>query len=176
MKIHLYIYLFFAFISCKSELTKVIERYPDGTVKYLYKFNNKKDVIADSLINGIELAYDSAGKLARKVEYDNGKVSGKQIIYFASGKVWKLFNMRNDSIIGFEYEFNENGDTSTALMHYGFNQNGNFYKKWLGNGKVLSADYGDSSRSFLIWKWSDNGKITRTLIDSGNNEKFTIPE
>ena len=63
------------------------------------------------MINGKEVAYDSLGKLAREIDYENGKANGLQKIYYENGKVWKLYTMRNDSTIGYMYVFKENGNT-----------------------------------------------------------------
>ena len=136
--------------------------------KYTYK---------NDFLNGTKFDYDSTGKLARTDDYVNGKLNGKEFLFYPSGKIKSLTNIRNDSAYGFEYEFNENGDTSKAFVHYGFSVNGIFYKKWLPNGLILTGNYSDSNRSFVIWNWLDkNNKIIKTKIDKGKNEEFIAPQ
>jgi hypothetical protein len=162
---------------CKSGHRKIVEQYQDGKVKIEYVFKDDGDIIDDSLINGKELAYDSLGNLAREIDYSNGKANGQQKIYFENGNIWKLWIMRNDSTIGYMYEFKENGDTVKARIAYGLSDNGTFYKKWLPNGLVLTGNYGNSDRTFFIWKWlSKSGSLLKTKVDSGSNGTFVSPE
>ena len=163
--------------SCQNQNRKIIEFYADGKPKFVYVFSKKSDVYRDKLINGKELGYDSLGNLIREIDYVNGKLNGKEMIYYPNGHIKSITTVRNDSAYGFEYEFTQEGDTSKAFVHYGFSINGIFYKKWLPNGIVLTGNYGDSNRSFVIWKWiNKQGKEIKSLIDKGNNETFVAPE
>ena len=93
-----------------------------------------------------------------------------------------IIKVRNDSAYGFEYEFNQNGDTLKADVHYGLSVEGVFYKKWLPNRLTLTGSYGDSDRTYVIWKWIDNtGREIKHKIDSGSlvnsdYKKFIAPE
>jgi antitoxin component YwqK of YwqJK toxin-antitoxin module len=147
----------------------------DGTKESEYQYINDK-------LNGQVMDYDSFGNIARKAEYVDGKINGKEILYFKNGKVKSIGECRNDSAYGYEYEFNESGDTLTANIHYGYSDNGVFYKKWLSNSRLLTGSYGNSSRSFVIWKWYDKKRaLVKSIIDKGTfvdslTNKFSAPE
>jgi hypothetical protein len=168
--------------ACSTERNKVVETYPDGKKKVEFVYKEEDDVRGNTLINGQKRRYDSLGNLAQTDNYLKGVLNGEEIWYYPNGKIWMFTKVRNDSAYGFEYEFNENGDTSEADVHYGLSVNGVFRKKWLPNGTTLTASYGDSDRTFVIWKWLDkNGRETKNKIDSGilvDNEykKFIDPE
>lgn len=178
-----FVVLFAAIYSCSSKRSTIIESYPNGKKKIEIIYNNKNDVRGNSLINGQKLLYDSLGNLAQTDDYADGKLNGEEIWYYPNGKVWMITKVRNDSAYGFEYEFNEKGDTLTANVHYGLSVEGVFYKKWLPNRIFLTGSYGDSDRTYVIWKWLDNnGKEIRQKIDSGSDagggdyKRFIAPE
>jgi antitoxin component YwqK of YwqJK toxin-antitoxin module len=149
---------------------QVLNYWKSGKLESRYTFQN-------SLLNGTAYYYDSLGRLGRSDEYVNGKLTGKEVHYFPNGKVKEIETVRNDSAYGFGYEFNENGDTIKAFAHYGLSVNGTFYKKWLSDNIILTGNYGDSNRSFVIWKWFDkNKKEIKRLVDKGNKGKFIAPE
>ena len=79
-------------------------------------------------------------------------------------------------------KLSETGDTLKANVHYGLTVDGVFYKKWLPNQLILTGSYGDSDRTYVIWKWLDkNGRELKSKVDSGSVEnddfkKFIAPE
>ena len=168
--------------ACSSKRSKVIETYPDGKKKVEFVYKQDDDVKGNTLINGKKLLYDSSGKLAQSDDYLGGRLNGEEIWYYPNGKIWMMTRLRNDSAYGFEYEFDEKGDTLNAQVHYGLSVDGVFRKKWLPNGTTLTASYGDSDRTYVVWKWYDeNGKKIKSRVDSGtvvDNEtkKFIDPE
>lgn len=176
------LFLFTTIYSCQSNYSKIIESYPNGMKKLEINYKSKKDIKGDSLINGKKLLFDSLGNLAQTDDYSNGKLNGEEIWYYPTGRVWKITKLRNDSAYGFEYEFGETGDTLIAMVHYGRSINGMFYKKWLPNKIILTGNYGDTDRNFVIWKWFDkNGRLLKSELDSGSNlendlKKFITPE
>ncbi len=154
----------------------IINYRPDGTKESEYQYVNDK-------LDGLAKDYDSSGKITRTTEYIDGKVNGLSILYHLNGKIKSLVHCRNDSAYGYEYEFDKNGDTLRARIHYGFSdENGVSLKKWLSNGRILTRSYGDSNRTFLIWKWYDKrGKLIKSLVDRGSfvdsiTNKFVEPE
>jgi hypothetical protein len=168
-------------IACSSRQSKIIEFYPNGKKKNEFVYKKENDIIGDSIINGQLLLFDSLGNLAQSDDYSGGKLNGKEIWYHPNGKIWRLTTLRNDSAVGFEYEFNENGDTISADVHYGLSVEGVFLKKWLPDNLVLTGSYGDSDRAYVVWKWVDKkGREVKQKIDSGilskdNYKKFPIP-
>lgn len=134
----------------------IVNYRTDGSKESEYQYRKDK-------LNGLAIDYDSTGRKARTAEYVNGKMNGKEIIYYPNGKMKSIVECRNDSAYGYEYEFNEYGDTLTANIHYGKSDYGVFYKKWLTNGRLLTGSYGDSNRNIIIWNWYDK---TKTLIKS----------
>lgn len=167
--------------ACSSRHSKIIESYPDGKKKNEFVYKKEGDIIGDSLVNGQLLLFDSLGNLAQTDDYSGGKLNGKEIWYYPDGKIWRLTTLRNDSAIGFEYEFDDNGDTLNASVHYGLTVDGVFLKKWLPGNLVLNGSYGDSDRTYVVWKWIDKkGREVKQKIDSGilskdNYKKFPIP-
>jgi antitoxin component YwqK of YwqJK toxin-antitoxin module len=141
---------------------QIINYREDGIRKNEYQYVNDK-------LNGLAKDYDSIGKIARTTEYIDGKVNGLSTIYYPNGKIRSIVHCKNDSAYGYEYEFNENGDTLRARIHYGLSdENGVSSKKWLSNGRILTRSYGDSNRSFVIWKWYDKkGMLIRSAVDKG---------
>lgn len=153
----------------------IINYRPDGSKESEYQYRNDR-------INGLAIDYDSTGKKVRTVEYMDGKMNGKVTIYYPNGRVKSFVHYRNDSAYGYKYEFSEAGDTLRANIRYGQSDNGVFYKRWLSNGRLLTGSYGDSNRSFVIWKWYDKQRafIKSTtdkgvFVDSLTN-RFIAPE
>lgn len=167
--------------ACSSRHNKIIESYPDGKKKSEFIYRKEGDIIGDSLINGQLSLFDSLGNLAQTDDYAGGKLNGKEIWYYPDGKIWRLTTLRNDSAVGFEYVFDENGDTLSADVHYGLTVDGVFLKKWVPGNLVLTGSYGDSDRTYVVWKWMDKkGREVKQKIDSGilskdNYKKFPIP-
>lgn len=153
----------------------IINYWPDGSKESEYQYINDK-------INGLVTDYDSAGRKARTAEYINGKMNGKEIIYFPNGNIKSFVECRNDSAYGYEYRFDELGDTLTADIHYGKSDNGIFRKKWLTDGRLLTCSYGDTTRSFVIWKWYDKKRnLIKSITDKGifinyRTNRFIDPE
>jgi antitoxin component YwqK of YwqJK toxin-antitoxin module len=134
----------------------------NGTKESDYTYKNDK-------LNGLATDYDSTGKVARTTEYIDGKVNGLSILYYPNGRIKTIAHCKNDSAVGYEYEFDEKGDTLRANIHYGYSDNGVFYKRWLTDGRIVTGTYGDSDRSFVIWKWYDNNRnLVKTKIDRGS--------
>ena len=148
---------------------------PDGTKESDYIYEN-------GTVNGIATDYDSTGNIARTTEYIDGKVNGVSTLYYLNGKTKSIAHIKNDSAYGFQYEFSETGDTLKAEVHYGFSVQGVFYKKWLPNRLILTGSYGDSDRTYVIWKWLDkNGIEIRHKVDSGtlvdnDYKRFIAPD
>jgi antitoxin component YwqK of YwqJK toxin-antitoxin module len=153
----------------------IISYRPNGAKESEYQYVNDK-------LNGLAKDYDSLGNIVRTTEYIDGKVNGLSILYHPNGKIKLLAHCRNDSAYGYEYEFSETGDTLRANIHYGLSDNGVFSKKWLPDGRILAGSYGDSSRSFVIWKWYDkNRNFIKSLVDKGTpvdsvTKRFIGPE
>jgi antitoxin component YwqK of YwqJK toxin-antitoxin module len=134
----------------------------NGMIESKYSYKNGK-------VDGRKIIYDSIGKISQEDSYREGKLNGQEIMYYPNGKIKTYTICRNDSSIGFEYDFDEKGDTIKALVHYGMSVDGIFFKKWLSNGLILTGGYGDDKRTFIIWKWIDKGnKEVKRLIDKGN--------
>ena len=142
----------------------------DGTKKSEYQYVNNE-------LNGLSIDYDSVGKKVRSAEYTNGKMNGKETLYYPSGKIKGIAYVKNDTLRGFHFHFKENGDTLKWFHNGEFGFNGVFYKKWLDNGLTLTGHHGDSSRSFVIWKWWDKyHNMVKSKIARSENEEYPTPE
>jgi antitoxin component YwqK of YwqJK toxin-antitoxin module len=143
---------------------------PDGTKINKYEYLNNK-------LNGLTIDYDSTGKVARTAEYHNGKMNGKETLFYSNGKIKSVAFVKHDTLRGFDIELKENGDTLKWFNSGEYGVNGLFYKKWLSDGRILTGNYGDSSRSYAIWIWYDktNKKIT-SKIDKSADGQYIAPE
>jgi antitoxin component YwqK of YwqJK toxin-antitoxin module len=86
-----------------------------GIIESKYSYKNGK-------IDGRKIPYDSLGKISQEDNYLDGELNGKEIMYYPDGKIRTYTNCRNDSAIGFEYDFDEKGDTikatRIAVLHF----------------------------------------------------------
>ena len=153
---------------------RIEDYWENGKILSRYSYLNNK-------LGGRTFDYDSLGKLYRTLDYREGKLNGFEVEYFPSGKIQELSPVRNDSAYGFCYDFDENGDTLDANVHYGLAVDGVFAKKWLANKVIVEGYYGNKARTFVQRKWFDkNGKILRTKVDKGTivtstMKRFVIP-
>ena len=99
------------------------------------------------------------------------------MFYFSNGNVKNIAFVKNDTLIEVDIYFKENGD-SLKWFHNGvYGINGMFYKKWLEDGRMLTGNYGDTLRSFVVWKWfNENNKEVKSKIQKSKNEKYIAPE
>ncbi len=140
---------------------------PNGTKISEYKYLNDE-------IDGIAIDYDSLGRPAISTEYREGRIDGKKATFYAGGGIKNLIFIKNDTIRGLDIDFKENGDTLKWFSNSG---KGQFYKKWLNNGNILTGTYGDAPGTYVIWDWFDktNSKI-KTKIDKSPIGKYIAPE
>jgi len=143
---------------------------PDGTKESEYNYVKDK-------VNGLATDYDSSGVITRTTDYIDGKMNGKETLYFTNGKIKSIAFVKNDTLRGYHIDFKENGDTLKWFNNGEYGVNGMFQKKWLDNGQVLTGNYGDTLRSYVIWNWfdKDNKKI-KTKVDKSKNEQYIEPE
>jgi antitoxin component YwqK of YwqJK toxin-antitoxin module len=143
---------------------------PDRTKESEYQYVNDK-------INGLVIDYDSKGRKARTAEYMDGKINGKETLYFPTGNIKSIAFVKNDTLRGFDIDFKESGDTLKWFHSGEYGLNGMFYKKWLDNGLVLTGNYGDTIRSYVVWNWWDKtNKKVKSKIAKSKNEEYVAPE
>ncbi|WP_062053845.1 toxin-antitoxin system YwqK family antitoxin [Aquimarina longa] len=110
-------------ISCKKKLTKVIEKYDDGTVKGYY-FIDK-----DSIKQGERVIYYKSGRISSQTFYKN--------------------NFRNDSI----YYYRDNEKNNLYAIRYSNVDRSLYYKDFYENGKVRQKGlYSQENERIKIWK------------------------
>jgi len=128
-------------------------------------------------LNGVAIDYDSIGNKSRSTPYKNGKVEGWDTLFYTNGKVRSIGFAINGTLKGYEIDFKESGDTLKWFNNKEFGENGVFRKKWLSNGNILTGCFGDTLRSYVIWKWCDkNNKVIKTKIDKSGEGKYIDPE
>jgi antitoxin component YwqK of YwqJK toxin-antitoxin module len=104
-------------------------------------------------------------------------MNGKEILYFPSGKTKSIAFVKNDTLRGFDIDFKENGDTLKWFYKGEHGLNGVFHKKWLDNGLILTGQYGNSLRSYVVWNWWDKtNKIFKSKVAKSKNEEYVAPE
>jgi antitoxin component YwqK of YwqJK toxin-antitoxin module len=149
---------------------QIINYRADGSKESEYQYVN-------NVINGLWTDYDSTGKKIRTAEYINGKMNGRETIYFSNQKIKSIAFVKNDTLKGFQIDFNENGDTLKWFHNGEYGFNGIFYKKWLNNGLILTGHHGDRDRTFVVWKWWDkSNKLVKSQIVRSKNEEYPAPE
>ena len=148
----------------------------------LIRFNENGTIsqhftIKNGYFNGVSQHYDGHGKLVKEYYLLNDSIKdGMYKEFYDNGKTSRLASYRNDTLIGYEYFFKENGDTIKYYNHY----KGDLdfpYKKWLDNGHILLGNYGDKTSKYVVWKWYDKtGKEIKTKILRPSKIGFVTPE
>ena len=104
-------------------------------------------------------------------------MNGKEILYYESGEIKRIAFVKNDTLRGFDIDFKQNGDTLKWFHGGGYGLNGMFYKKWLDNGLILTGNYGDTLRSYVVWKWwAKTNKVVKSKMVKSKNEEYIAPE
>lgn len=142
----------------------------DGTKESTYTYVSNQ-------LTGLATNYDSTGQVSRTAEYQNGRMNGKETLYYGNGRARSTAFVTNDTLRGYHIDFKENGDTLKWYNNSEYGADGVFYKKWLDNGLILAGTYGDTERSYVVWKWMDkSGKLVRTKVDRSGREEYIAPE
>lgn len=150
----------------------------DGLVKK-YKANGKMEQSFENkngVANGLVTFYnDSTEKPDIIYTYLNNKRNGAYISFYPSGKVFSKGTFKNDTLVGYQYFFKENGDT--LKYNYSFNGKMDFpYKKWLDNGQVLTGYY-SSEYEEVTYVWYDKlGKEIKRQIANISGKNWVVPE
>jgi len=142
----------------------------NGTISRRYTIKN-------GLQNGLSQYYDTTGKLRLECELKNGRIKdGLFNVYRSNGKpAYKGF-YKNDTLVGYQYYFDEFGD---SLKYYNtYKGQIDFpYKKWLYLELTLCGDYTDKRRKSVTWRWVDyTGKEIKRKILFPVNGNFVSPE
>ncbi|WP_062053843.1 toxin-antitoxin system YwqK family antitoxin [Aquimarina longa] len=110
-------------VSCKKELTKVIEKYDDGTIEGYYYIDK------DSLWQGERIVYHKSGRIMSKTSYKN--------------------HVKNDSVYFYEDSENDN----LYMIKYWNDDGSIYYKDFYENGKVRQKGlYSQKNERIKIWK------------------------
>lgn len=100
-------------------------------------------------------------KIMRVEHYENGKLSGEQIIYFKNGNITKKSHYKNGILNGITQIYAENG---TLLKHFTY-QNGELNgagRYYNSNGDlILEGTYRNNLKDG-VWKSYKNGKVVKT--------------
>ncbi|WP_062053850.1 toxin-antitoxin system YwqK family antitoxin [Aquimarina longa] len=120
-------------VSCKKELTKVIEKYDDGTVKGYY-FIDK-----DSLRQGERIIYHKNGKVFSKTSYLNDKRNDSIFFYYDNlSNSIEIIEFKNDDGSIYYKDFNENGKINKIGVLDGKDRK---IKKWKYYTKEGTLDF-----------------------------------
>jgi antitoxin component YwqK of YwqJK toxin-antitoxin module len=126
--------------------------------------------------NGQVKTYYPNGQLKDSYKMIDGRQNGKGLRFYSNGKLNYITEQRNDTLIGFSYFFDENGDSLKYTNH----TNGEIdfpLKKWLKNGVTLSGNYLDLSKDKVRWQWFDSlGRLIKSRIDTETKDGFITPE
>ncbi|WP_103863453.1 toxin-antitoxin system YwqK family antitoxin [Aquimarina sp. I32.4] len=108
--------------SCKTELTKITEKFEDGTTKGYYYIDK------DSLKQGARVIYYKNGKIFSTTSYKN--------------------NVRNDSI----YFYYDNKDNSIEIIEFWYDDKSLYYKDFYENKNVRQKGiYNKEDKRIGIW-------------------------
>ncbi len=147
----------------------LIRYYENGKISQRYTVRN-------NIFNGMSQHFLPNGVLAKEYELKNGMTKNGIYKEFSdNGNVSLECTYQNDTIVGFEYFFNEKGDTIKYLNHY--NGQASFpYKKWLDNGLILYGNYTDTTAKAVKWIWFDKkGNEIKSKVAKEKKEGFVTP-
>ena len=137
------------YCNCQDQIGQII---PDLNGKFERKCNGvliEKGEFINGLKNGEWITYGRKGKLIRKLNYDNGLLSGKAELYYVNGK---------PKIIGLF----EKGNKVGKWMYY------------TENGKILAEGNFDNNKPINTWTINDiKGKKPVVQYDY-NSKKYLI--
>jgi antitoxin component YwqK of YwqJK toxin-antitoxin module len=149
---------------------KLIRYYKNGNILQRYMVQNGAH-------NGLTQQYNINGILIKTyiLKHDSVK-NGEYKEFHNNGKVAYMATYKNDTIVGYQYFFNEKGDT--IKYYQTFNGQMDFpYKKWLPNGLIIIGDYTNNIEKSVTWKWFDKtGKEVKRKIAYPTKDGFTSPE
>lgn len=156
---------------------KVFRYYNNG--KLDEKFENKNGVA-----NGLVFIYgsDSSGKVWQIRNYTDDKQNGITKTFYESGKLYKVEDFKNDTLINHVFYFRENGDTMKILSIRKGKEDFPV-KKWLMNGQIFYAFHLDSYNG-IVYRWTDSigRELKREIVSSKtgkewltSNGKFITP-
>jgi antitoxin component YwqK of YwqJK toxin-antitoxin module len=139
----------------------------NGTMTCFYE-NGKisgRFIVKNGDVNGLTQHYNENGVLVKEYFVINDSIkNGEYNEFYPDGKLLRKATYSNDTLVGTEYIFKENGDT----LKYNDYHNGRSsfpFKKWLDNGNVLEGNYLDGKHKAVLWRWYDkNGKEIRRKI------------
>jgi antitoxin component YwqK of YwqJK toxin-antitoxin module len=143
--------------------------YENGKLAEIYNLRGGK-------YNGLSRHYDLNGILVKEYYLTNDSI--KNGMYRENDRNGKLdFSgfYANDTLTGYSYYFNPNGDT----IKYHYNENGQPsppYKKWLKDGRILTGNYTSKEKNRVVWNWYKNGVKVKTKIIIPGKEYIVVPE
>ena len=138
---------------------KVLKYYRNGKLDQTYENRN-------GVANGLVTLYsnDSNETISEIRTYKDDKKNGIAKLFYSSGKLYKLSNYKNDTLIDKVYYFEENGDTMKIYNTWKGKEDFPT-KKWLKNGQIFYAEYIDTTYDVALYSWTDkNGKVLEKEI------------
>ncbi len=111
--------------------TTIIENYENGNLKCIQHFKNRKR-------EGEYKEYSYNGKLHYTVNYVEGKINGKEILYYENGQKGMETTFKNDSLIDSIYTWYSNGKKMKVNCPYPYNYEEYFdsFEENFGIGKL----------------------------------------
>jgi antitoxin component YwqK of YwqJK toxin-antitoxin module len=138
---------------------------------------SRRYLIKNGLINGLNLYYDTTGKLLFECDLKDGRIKdGNYTVYRPNGILAYKGTYKNDTLVGYQYFFDEFGD---SLKYYNtYKGQMDFpYKKWLSLELMLCGDYTDKKGKSVTWRWVDyTGKEIKRKIAFPIKGSFACPE
>ena len=147
-----------------------VKKYsPNGRLSNSYE---NKNGVPSGLVTFFS---DNSGLRDVTYQYSNGKKNGQSTSYYPSGNVYAKGNYRNDTLVGYQYFFKENGDS----LKYRNTFNGKFdfpYKKWLDNGQILMGYY-SKKYGEVTYVWQDNsGNEIKRKVEKLKGKNWVMPD
>ena len=150
----------------------------DGNTTHFYDNGviSGKYTIKSNAFNGLAKQYLKDGTIVKEWEIFSDTIrNGIYKEYYNNGNRAFVGHFRMDTLVGFAYFFDENGDTAkyynTLKGEIDFT-----YKKWLDGGRILIGDY-SADKKDVIWIWlnvkGDTLKTKRMRLHKG---EMVMPE
>tara|TARA_B100000700_G_C14918635_1_gene795952 strand:+ start:131 stop:784 length:654 start_codon:yes stop_codon:yes gene_type:complete len=168
-------YLFFipVILCCNNLVQDVIERYPDGSYKYvkLYKKINSNEKLI------MEKSYYSNQQLKELINYKDGIRQGSYITYYQNGQINLKANFENGLYHGEWFTYYKNGQIYYKENYNSGQKNGEFIW-YFYNGNIESKmEFLDGKRhgQWIVYDSTSSKikSIENYLNDCLNGEKIT---
>lgn len=127
-----------------------IQYYPDGKIKYKFKWTNGK-------LNGERLYFYQDGNVGSYGIYFEGLRQGKFVEYYQDGKIKAESYFTNDTLNGEQIEYFPSSKYSLKVNYRMGKLNGKYIEYYESENKKVEANYVNDILDGIWLEWYENG-------------------